>query len=113
MTLAGKFRVAVFDEFLDSFARLPRAQQKKVNRFVRKFRSDPTHSSINYEGINTFLDPNLRTVRIDDAYRAVVLKPEKGNVYVLLWVDHHDDAMDWGTRKRFVIHPETGSLLLS
>ncbi|NOY93749.1 MAG: UvrD-helicase domain-containing protein [Deltaproteobacteria bacterium] len=108
--LNDKFRVALFDEFLDSFAKLPRAQQKKVNRFVRKFRSDPTNASINYERISTFADPHLRTVRIDQAYRAIVLKPERGNLFVLLWVDHHDEAMAWAARKRFVIHPDTGSL---
>lgn len=108
--LSQVFRVAIFDEFLDSFARLPRAQQKKVSRFLGKFRSDPTSSSINYEPINTFVDRRLHTVRIDDAYRAIILKPDQGNVYVLLWVDHHDEAMAWARHKRCVIHPETGSL---
>lgn len=108
--LTQKFRVAVYDEFLDAFARLPRAQQKKVSQFMRKFRSDPTNPSINYEKINTFRDPNMRTVRIDQAYRAILLKPEQGNVYVLLWVDHHDEAMAWARNKQVVIHPETGSL---
>jgi hypothetical protein len=108
--LHDTFRVAIFDEFLDAFAQIPRAQQKKVNKFVRKFREDPTSASINYESINTFVDPNLRTVRIDQAYRAIVLKPEHGNVYVLLWVDHHDQAMAWAAHKRVSIHPETGAL---
>jgi len=108
--LENTFRVAIFDEFLDGFARIPRAQQKKVSRFMRKFRSDPTNPSINYEQISAFRDPNMRTVRIDQAYRAVVLKPSKGNVYVLLWVDHHDEAMAWAKNKRCVIHPGTGSL---
>lgn len=108
--LGNIFRVAIFDEFLDAFARIPRAQQKKVNKFVRKFREDPTQASINFESIKSFVDPNLRTVRIDEAYRAIVLKPDTGNVYVLLWVDHHDDAMRWAEKKRVLIHPETGSL---
>ncbi|MBZ0115843.1 MAG: UvrD-helicase domain-containing protein, partial [Sandaracinaceae bacterium] len=108
--LAQKFRIAVYDEFLDAFARLPRAQQKKVSQFMRKFRSDPTSSAINYEKISTFRDPNMRTVRIDQQYRAVILKPEQGNVYVLLWVDNHDEAMAWAEHKKVVIHPETGSL---
>ena len=108
--LHDTFRVAIFDEFLDAFAQIPRAQQKKVNKFVRKFREDPTSASINYESISTFVDPNLRTVRIDQAYRAIVLRPEHGNVYVLLWVDHHDQAMAWAAHKRVSIHPETGSL---
>ena len=110
MALQNTFRVAIYDEFLDAFAKLPRAQQKKVSRFMRKFRSDPTNPSINYESISSFSDKNMRTVRIDQAYRAVVLKPSKGNVYVLLWVDHHDDAMDWAKNKRVTIHPDTGSL---
>ena len=110
MALDGKFEVAIFDEFLDAFAHIPRAQQKKVRKFMRKFRADPTNPSINYETIQSFKDPNLRTVRIDQAYRAVVLKPTQGNVYVLLWVDHHDKAMDWAKNKRCVIHPSTGGL---
>jgi hypothetical protein len=112
MPLQDTFRVAIFDEFLDAFARIPRAQQKKVSKFVRNFREDPTNPSINYESINTFIDPNLRTVRIDQAYRAIVLKPKQGNVYVLLWVDHHDEAMRWAQHKRVSIHPETGALQL-
>ena len=108
--LQGAFRVAIFDEFLDSFAQIPRAQQKKVNKFIRKFRQDPTSASINYESLSSFSDSNLRTVRIDQAYRAVVLKPEQGNIYVLLWVDHHDKAEAWGKNKRISIHPATGAL---
>ncbi len=109
-TLQNVFRVAIFEEFLDAFARIPRAQQKKVNKFLRMFREDPTSPSLNYESISSFADPNLRTVRIDQAYRAIVLKPETGNVYVLMWVDHHDEAMRWAENKRVAIHPETGAL---
>ena len=108
--LAQKFRVAVYDEFLDAFAKLPRAQQKKVSQLMRKFRADPTSPSFNYEKISSFRDPNMRTVRIDQQYRAVILKPEQGNIYVLLWVDNHDEAMAWAENKQVIIHPETGSL---
>jgi hypothetical protein len=108
--LKNKFRVAIFDDFLDSFARIPRSKQKKVSKFMRKFRANPTDPSINYESISTFVDPNLRTVRIDLAYRAIVLKPDQGNVYVLLWVDNHDEAMAWARNKRVRVHPEIGSL---
>lgn len=108
--LGSVFKVAIFDEFFDAFARIPRAQQKKVSKFLRKFRQNPTDPSINYEPISTFKDPNLRTVRIDLAYRAIVQRPERGNVYLLLWVDHHDEAMRWAENKRVSIHPETGAL---
>jgi len=108
--LQNTFQVAIFDEFLDAFSRIPRAQQKKVSKFLRRFREDPTSASIHYESISSFADPNLRTVRIDLAYRAIVLRPEQGNVYVLLWVDHHDEAMRWAENKKVAIHPETGAI---
>ena len=108
--LANKFRVAIFDEFFEAFGGLPKPQQKKVREFLRKFRANPTDPSINYEKIKTFIDPNLRTVRIGDDYRAIVLRPETGNVYGLLWVDHHDEAMQWASRKRCTINPEIGAI---
>jgi len=108
--LQDAFRVAIFDELIDSFSKSPKAQQKKVNKFIRKFRQDPTTPSINHESMSSFADSNLRTVRIDQAYRAVVLKPEQGNAYVLLWVDHHDNAEAWGKNKLVSIRPETGAL---
>jgi superfamily I DNA/RNA helicase/mRNA-degrading endonuclease RelE of RelBE toxin-antitoxin system len=108
--LANKFRVAIFDDFFEAFGGLPKPQQKKVREFLRKFRANPTDRSINYEKISTFIDPNLRTVRIGDDYRAIVLRPEDGNVYGLLWVDHHDEAMQWAARKRCTINPEIGAI---
>lgn len=108
--LANKFRVAIYDDFLDSYAKIPRSQQKKVSKFLRKFRANPTDRSIDYESISTFRDPNLRTVRIDKAYRAIVLKPAQGNLYVLLWVDHHDEAHAWAKNKKWKIHPGTGAI---
>jgi superfamily I DNA/RNA helicase len=102
--------VAVASDFLAAFAKIPRQQQTKVLNFVNKFRADPTLPGINYEKIQQAKDANLRSVRIDQSYRGIVLKPEKGNVYVLLWVDKHDDAYAWAEHKVYTIHPETGSL---
>jgi hypothetical protein len=90
----------------------PRPQQAKVSRFVEKFRENPAGVGINYERIAQARDKNLRSVRIDDAYRGIVLRPEKGNVYVLLWVDHHDEAYRWAANKVCTVHPESGSLQL-
>ncbi|AKJ94964.1 DNA helicase [Thioalkalivibrio versutus] len=104
--------VAISQDFMGAFAAIPRAQQKKVQEFVGKFRADPFSAGINYEKFHQARDPNFRSVRIDQDYRAIVLKPDTGNVYVLLWVDKHDDAYDWARRHRCDIHPQTGSLQL-
>lgn len=102
--------VAIASEFLSAFARIPQSQQKRVREFTEKFQANPTSASINYEKIHGTKDPKVRTVRISLAYRAVILHPEQGDVYVLVWVDHHDEAMDWAREKTFEINPNTGAL---
>ncbi|QDV37674.1 UvrD-helicase domain-containing protein [Tautonia plasticadhaerens] len=102
--------VALASEFLDAFARLPRPQQRKVREFTEKFKADPTSLAINYEKLHGVRDDKIRTVRIDKKYRAVVLHPDRGDVYVLVWVDNHDEAMAWAARKSFEVNPVTGAL---
>src|SRR5690606_31769554 len=108
MTLTPNLYMA--DSFLESFDRLPMGQRKKVREFLGKFRSDPTAAGINYESIRDMRDDRVRTVRIDLAYRAVVLHPRSGADYVLVWVDHHDEAMAWAKNKLFPMHPATGAI---
>lgn len=105
-------KIALGDSFLGAFAGIPRGKQKKVTEFVSKFRSNPEASGINYEKINDAHDSSFRSVRIDQDYRGIVLKPDSGNVYVLLWVDKHDDAYAWARRNRCHINPTTGVLQL-
>lgn len=85
-------QVAISADFLKAYSFIPQAQQKKVREFITRFQMDPTTHSINYESIHGMLDPRVRTVRIDLTYRAIVLHPDKGDVYLLAWVDHHLDA---------------------
>ena len=103
-------KVAISSDFFSAFSRLPQAQQGKVSKFVTNFQKNPVSTGINYENIANAKDPNMRSVRIDQAYRGIVLKPEEGNVYILLWVDHHDEAYDWATRHKCNINPQTGAL---
>lgn len=108
MTLALK--IAMSDDFLKSFAVVPRSHQQAVLSFVAKFRQNPMASGINYERIHDAADPNMRSVRINDNMRGIVLKPDVGNVYCLLWVDQHDDAYQWARRHQVAIHPDVGSI---
>jgi superfamily I DNA/RNA helicase/mRNA-degrading endonuclease RelE of RelBE toxin-antitoxin system len=108
--MSESIQVAIGDDFLRSYADLPKNRQGKVTDFVMKFRMSPTSSGINYEKIHAAKDKNLRSVRIDQEYRAIVHKPEQGNTFILLWVDHHDQAYDWAKRKLLKIHPSTGGL---
>jgi superfamily I DNA/RNA helicase len=103
-------KVAVSDQFLEAFSQVPRNKQKKVRRFMTKFRQNPRLPGINYETIEGAKDPKLRSVRIDQSYRGIVMAPDEGNVYMLLWVDTHDDAYQWARNRIVQIHPDTGSL---
>ena len=102
--------VALSDEFLESLDRLASGPQKKVRDFIKKFRADPKSSGINYEKLQGHKQDHVRTVRIDQKYRAVLMHPDQGDVYVLMWVDGHDAAMNWAKRRSFDINPRTGAL---
>jgi hypothetical protein len=39
-----------------------------------------------------------------------VFKPSSGDVYVLLYVDHHDDAYRWAENRKLTINPVTGAM---
>lgn len=107
---AQKITVAISDDFLKSFSGIPKKQQSKVREFVEKFRVNPASPAIHYEKIQEAKDQNLRSVRIDQDYRGIVLKPASGNVYMLLWVDHHDQAYAWAANRVYSVHADTGSL---
>jgi superfamily I DNA/RNA helicase len=108
----SEIQVAISQDFFNAFADIPRTKQKKVQEFVSKFRNNPQATGINYEKINDAANPGYRSVRIDQEYRGIVLKPETGNVYLLMWVDKHDDAYNWARRHKCQINPETGTLQL-
>lgn len=110
MTLAYAPRVAIANNFFDAYNRLPKKIQNKVTNFMMKFRQDPTQPGLNYESIKNVKDKNMKSVRVDGKYRAIVLKPSKGNVYLLLWIDNHDEAYDWACRRTCQINQVSGSI---
>ena len=105
-------KVVIGDTFLESFARLPSQAQKHTSDFLVKFRSNPTSAAIHYEKIASKLDKKVWSVRVDDTYRGIVIREEETGVFMLIWVDHHDEAYKWAARKRCNINPFTGAIQL-
>ena len=103
-------RMAMSADFLTAFAKLPSQQQRQVRTMIGRFERDSRSSGLNYEKIAGAMDPNMRSIRIDRSYRAIVLKPSEGDIHVLLWADKHDDAYQWATRHSCTVNPETGAL---
>lgn len=96
------------DKCWDKLFELPRNIQLRVRDFQKKFKENPFSSAINLEKISDFKDNNLRTARVDDTYRAII-GVAGDETYCLLWVDHHDEAMDWARNKRFDWNSYTSS----
>lgn len=92
-------RLSITTSFLESFEKLPKPIQKKTREFFKKYIENPQTSSINFEIIANVKNNNIRSVRIDLSYRGIILKPENGNNFYLLWVDHHDEAYAWAMSK--------------
>lgn len=105
-----KPKVALSQDFLLQLSKLPSSVHTKVLKWAVLFQSDPKSSGINYEKIQAARDPNLKSVRIDKDWRGIVFKPESGDVYVLLYVDHHDEAYRWAERRKLAINPVTGAM---
>ena len=103
-------RVALAAGYFPAYARLPRKAQRKADEFIRKFTTDPKQPSIHYEPLRGAADSQLRSVRIGDDYRAIIRAPEQGDIFVLLWVDHHDEAYRWAQSKQVEVHPATGTM---
>lgn len=104
-----KPKVALSQDFLLQLSKLPLSVHSKVMKWAIQFQSDPTSPGINYENINGARDPNLKSVRIGD-WRGVVFKPSSGDVYVLLYVAHHDEAYRWAENRKLAINPVTGAM---
>lgn len=106
----GRYKLAISDSFFGAFAKLPRAQQQRVDRLIHKLRENPTAPGLNYERIRNARSPKMRSVRIDQAYRAIVYDTGQSGLHLLLWAAKHDDAYAWAMRKDCAVNPETGTV---
>lgn len=105
-----KPKVALSNDFLLQLSKLPTNVHTKVMKWAIQFQADPKSPGINYESINGARDSNLKSVRLDKDWRGIVFKPSSGDVYVLLYVDHHDDAYRWAENRKLTINPVTGAM---
>ncbi|MBT8904714.1 UvrD-helicase domain-containing protein [Lactobacillus delbrueckii subsp. bulgaricus] len=101
-------KVAIATSFLNSYSRLPKAIQHKVESFMLKFQNDPANPGTKLEKIRQALDDKIYSARIDEAYRGIIAHAE--NAYLILWVDHHDEAYEWARRKKCQVNTITGSI---
>ncbi len=105
----SKPTIAISSDFLTAFAKLPKGIQRKTTDFLTKFRDNPSSGSIHLHLIKNS-DPCFRSARIDQTYRGIVARQDASDTYLLLWVDHHDEAYAWASKRKCSINDITGSV---
>lgn len=100
-------RLFISDSFWEKLTELPRKVQQDVIKFQKNFRNNSRSLSIHLEPIPEFKDSTLHSARISGAYRVIL--GMKGEDFVLLYVDKHDDAYRWGKNKRLEWNNHTES----
>jgi len=102
--------VAFSDKYFDSLLKLTPNEQSQANKAVMLFQQDPQHGGLHYEKLTAFKDDKLRSIRANQDVRIILAAAEKEDLYLMLYVDHHDDAYNWASKKKIEINPNTGSL---
>lgn len=103
-------RLMIHRDLLKQLGALPVATRKKVSDLIEKFHDNSKSAALHLEPYSDAIDRKVRSARVDQAYRAIVIAPEQGDTFLLMYVDHHDKAYRWCRNKRFEIHGNTGVL---
>ncbi|HSH56344.1 MAG TPA: UvrD-helicase domain-containing protein [Halomonas sp.] len=102
--------VAFSDKYFDSLLKLTPNEQSQANKAVMQFQQDPRHGGLHYEKLTAFKDSKLRSIRANQDVRIILAAAEKEDLYLMLYVDHHEPAYAWAAKRKVEINPNTGSL---
>ncbi len=69
---------------MPQYAKLEPKVRKGVDAAIGKF-AEHTHAGLHLEKLNNAKDPRIRTIRIDQFWRGVVLAPETGTSTPACW----------------------------
>lgn len=101
--------LAIDKGFINDLAKLEKPVIKRVTEVFDEFDA-ATHTGLHLEKIANARNPRFRSIRIDQAWRGIVLAPVTGDVYTLLKVLHHDDAYAWAQRSNVSVNSATGGI---
>lgn len=83
------------DTYIDAFSRLDKKTQKKSLETIRLMQRSLRSDSLKVEKLNTKLD--FKSARVTQDFRAIFT--QSGNTVLLVYIDHHDDAYLWASRR--------------
>ncbi len=94
--------------FHKSLDRLPRDAQAAVKAVAFDFMAEPDRPGFQMHRIDRTREERFWSIRAGRDLRIIVFKD--GTRTVLCHVDRHDAAYAWAERRRFEVHPVTGSV---
>ncbi len=102
------FRIA--DTFTDSLARLTGEEQKAIKTTAFDLQLNLSNSGLQFHKIDRAKDKNFWSIRVNRDIRIIVHRSEKN--LLLCYVNHHDKAYEWASKRKLKVHPKTGAAQL-
>ena len=102
------FRIA--DTFTDSLAKLTGEEQKAAKTTAFDLQMNSASPGMSFHKLDKARDKNFWSVRVSSDIRLIVHKTDTS--LLLCYVDHHDKAYQWASRRKLEIHPQTGAAQL-
>ncbi|KAB1980798.1 UvrD-helicase domain-containing protein [Streptomyces triticiradicis] len=109
-------QLAFASSFWESFDVLEKPVKAGVRKAMQKFQQltvPELHADkgLHLESVEKARDPRMRTIRINDFWRGVVLAPDDGSdVFLLVNVVRHDDAYTWAAKRLYTTNSATRGL---
>ncbi|AKH41641.1 ATP-dependent DNA helicase PcrA [Croceibacterium atlanticum] len=98
----------IADSFTTALSRLTGQEQKQAKTSAFDLQLNPAHPGLKMHRLTNGRDPNFWSVRVNQDIRIIIHKTEAS--FMLAYVDHHDDAYTWASRRRIEEHPRTGAI---
>ncbi|GGM24635.1 UvrD-helicase domain-containing protein [Micromonospora yangpuensis] len=109
-------QLAFANSFWHSFDVLEKPIRAGVRKAMEKFQQLTiaelyADKGLHLESVNNARDPRMRTIRINDFWRGVVLAPDDGSdTFLLINVVPHDDAYTWAAKRLYTVNTATRAL---
>ncbi|MEU6086711.1 UvrD-helicase domain-containing protein [Streptomyces sp. NPDC047085] len=106
-------QLAFANSFWESYDVLEKPVKAGVRKAMHKFQQLTVpelqaDKGLHLESVENARDPRMRTIRINDFWRGVVLAPDDGSdVFLLVNVVPHDDAYTWAAKRLYTTNSAT------
>lgn len=109
-------QLAFANSFWESYDALEKPVRNGVRKAMQKFQQLTVpelqqDKGLHLESVEKAADRRMRTIRINDFWRGVVLAPDDGSdVFLLVNVVAHDDAYTWAAKRLYTTNSATRGL---